>query len=169
MLAHTGNPNRVRISQVGKLLDDPLRSERTIGRLRPADEVSKLFLKKATKKVKKQHNKENKVHESSSNGEKYREVLLEEKISKSVDSTINVDSKEAEILEKNLEKDQIVVKVEDLNSDLSAKELEDMSVAELRTLARSLNLKTMTKKQIKFEKKKNLIEEIRRHKDGSGK
>ena len=39
MLAHTGNPNRVRISQVGKLLDDPLRSERTIGRLVPLDRV----------------------------------------------------------------------------------------------------------------------------------
>lgn len=48
-----------------------------------------------------------------------------------------------------------------LENNTSTKEhLESKKVNELRTLARSLNLDNMTKKQIKFAKKDRLVEEI---------
>ncbi|MEG1255501.1 BMC domain-containing protein [Clostridium sp.] len=46
------------------------------------------------------------------------------------------------------------------NSESLKDQLESKKVDELRTLARSLNLDNMTRKQIKFAKKDNLIEEI---------
>jgi microcompartment protein CcmL/EutN len=57
--------------------------------------------------------------------------------------------KEIEFIDNNLQ-----------DSTLLREELESKLVNDLRTLARSFNLKNMTKKQIKFARKDKLVEEI---------
>lgn len=84
------------------------------------------------------------------------------------------DNIESEILSED--SDNIIVNDEieevqkkiDVLEDMifTRKELEDMKVAEIRTLARKLQITSMTKKQIKFGKKDQLIDAILHHRRG---
>lgn len=84
------------------------------------------------------------------------EVCEHKEINKSL---LNIESEKAENID--LKEKIQKVKYNTLKNSTSLKvQLESTKVNELRTLARSLNLDNMTKKQIKFAKKDRLVEEI---------
>jgi len=72
------------------------------------------------------------------------------------------------IIENNIDQEEKTQKIEEIehkdnipeNSASLREDLESKKVNDLRTLARSFNLDSMTKKQIKFAKKDRLVEEI---------
>jgi len=72
------------------------------------------------------------------------------------------------IIENNIDQQEKTQKIEEIehkdntleNSASLREDLESKKVNDLRTLARSFNLDSMTKKQIKFAKKDRLVEEI---------
>ncbi|MGH4139736.1 BMC domain-containing protein [Clostridium sp.] len=73
-----------------------------------------------------------------------------------------------DIIENKINKEEKSQKIEEIeredntqeNSTSLREDLESKKVNDLRTLARSFNLDTMTKKQIKFAKKDRLVDEI---------
>ena len=73
-----------------------------------------------------------------------------------------------DIIENNIDQEEKTQKIEEIehkdntleNSASLREDLECKKVNDLRTLARSFNLDSMTKKQIKFAKKDRLVEEI---------
>lgn len=109
------------------------------------------------------------------NIEEIKEIIKE-------DLTFNVENKEnsldQEDLEVEAENTTEVVKSEDITEEViisenvlakevkedklsyTREELETLKVPELRSLARKMELKSLTKKQIKFSKKEQLIEAI---------
>ncbi|MBU3190819.1 BMC domain-containing protein [Clostridium bowmanii] len=73
-----------------------------------------------------------------------------------------------DIIENNVDQEEKIQKIEKIehkdntkdNSASLREDLESKKVNDLRTLARSFNLDSMTKKQIKFAKKDRLVDEI---------
>jgi microcompartment protein CcmL/EutN len=73
-----------------------------------------------------------------------------------------------DIIENNIVQEEKIQKIEEIehkdntieNNTSLREDLESKKVNDLRTLARSFNLDSMTKKQIKFAKKDRLVDEI---------
>lgn len=80
----------------------------------------------------------------------------------------NINQEKNIVQEEKVEQEEEIQKVKEIefidnnpeDSTILREELESKLVNDLRTLARSLNLKNMTKKQIKFARKDMLVEEI---------
>lgn len=111
-------------------------------------------------KKEKEDNKEKEIENEESNQETYNrvvEVVEETSIDDSCEMTENIEK-----LPENI----IVVKNDEVNEEEVTSvidrrdELENMKVSELRTLARNIKLTSLTKKQIKFAKKDELVKAI---------
>ncbi|WBW94907.1 BMC domain-containing protein [Oceanirhabdus sp. W0125-5] len=74
-----------------------------------------------------------------------------------IKNQIEIPNEEKEVLEEDFDKDEEI--------EIDREELQKMKVTEIRTLARKLEIKSMTKKEIKFGKKEELIEAILNHKE----
>lgn len=122
---------------------------------RPVDDVFHMILKPSTKIKEEQEN---------------ISISKEESFS-SVQSVMETEQKElqAEVLSEEAHEKEVLA--ENIASDLDqlTEGLEDMTLAELRKIARNLNMGTMTNKDIKLARKKELIEEITRFYERSGK
>jgi len=89
------------------------------------------------------------------------------------ESEANVSDEERESLKEDYKNDEnisivqeeeILVEAEEIK--LTMEELEKMRVTDIRTLARKLGITSMTKKEIKFGKKEELMKAILNHKEG---
>lgn len=129
---------------------------------RPVDEVSKMLLKTPIKIEEEKESVETIEEETLSSVDSEMEKVIEEETLPPVDMEMETDFEESQKVE-------AIVENEASNPEQLIEGLDNMTVVELRKMARSLKMETMTKDQIKRARKNILIEEITRFYEGGNK